>query len=188
MEEPTLLIEKSRGSFPGGVVYLSHVIHIMGMGFHSVPQRHELHLVFLLLQSRSDWKSNSKRYMWVHGPWSPPDRCHLKLNFYRMISFIDYDRKSILIDVTIIFFIDSYWYRLRTIDIDYRLSINYLIITYFRETSFSRFKKFREIEVPRKKGAAKIKDTKFSDLYKNLYLSFPSARSLHTSRRAKILV
>ena len=66
--------------------------------------------------------------------------------------------------------------------------INYLIITYFRETSFSRFKKFREIEVPRKKGAAKIKDTKFSDLYKNLYLSFPSARSLHTSRRATISV
>ena len=120
MEEPTLLIEKSRGRFPGGVVYLSHVVHIMGMGFHSVPQRHELHLVFLLLQSRSEWKSNSKRYMWVHGPRNPPDRCHLKLNFYRMISFIDYDRKTILIDVTIIFFIDSYWYRLRTIVIDYR--------------------------------------------------------------------
>lgn len=120
MEEPTLLIEKSRGRFPGGVVYLSHVVHIMGMGFHSVPQRHELHLVFLLLQSRSDWKSNSKRYMWVHGPRSPPDRCHLKLNFYRMISFIDHDR------------------------------INYLIITYFRETSFSRFKNFRKIKVPRK--------------------------------------
>ena len=32
MEEPTLLIEKSRGRFPGGVVYLSHVVHIMGMG------------------------------------------------------------------------------------------------------------------------------------------------------------
>lgn len=31
---------------------------------------------------------------------------------------------------------------------------------------FSQFKKFREIKVPRKKGAAKIKDAKFSDLYK----------------------
>ena len=42
---------------------------------------------------------------------------------------------------------------------------------------FSRFKKFREIKVPLKKGAAKIEDGKFSALYENLYLSFPSARS-----------
>ena len=59
----------------------------------------------------------------------------------------------------------------------------YLNILYFRETyfsrfsRFSRFKKFREIKVPPKKGAAKIKDGKFSDLYENLYLSFPSATS-----------
>ena len=56
----------------------------------------------------------------------------------------------------------------------------YLNILYFRETyfsRFSRFKKFREIKVPPKKGAAKIKDGKFSDLYENLYLSFPSAKS-----------
>ena len=56
----------------------------------------------------------------------------------------------------------------------------YLIVLYFRETYFSRFlrfKKFREIKVPPKKGAAKIKDGKFSDLYENLYLSFPSAKS-----------
>ena len=53
----------------------------------------------------------------------------------------------------------------------------YLIILSFRETYFSRFKKFREIKVPPKKGAAKIKDGKFSDLYENLYLSFPSARN-----------
>ena len=64
----------------------------------------------------------------------------------------------------------------------------YLIITYFRETSFSRFKKIREIEVPRKKEAAKIKDAKFSDLYIILYFSFPSAVSLPTSRRAQISV
>ena len=42
---------------------------------------------------------------------------------------------------------------------------------------FSRFKKFRKIKVLRKKGAAKIKDAKFGDLYKNLYLSFLSASS-----------
>ena len=42
---------------------------------------------------------------------------------------------------------------------------------------FSRFKKFREIKVPLKKGAAKIEDGKFSALYENLYISFPSARS-----------
>ena len=39
---------------------------------------------------------------------------------------------------------------------------------------------------PREKnGAAKIKDAKFSDLYKIIYLTFPSARSLHTSRSAQ---
>ena len=37
-----------------------------------------------------------------------------------------------------------------------------------------------------KKGAAEIKEAKFSDLYKNLYLSFPSARSIHMSKRAQI--
>ena len=44
----------------------------------------------------------------------------------------------------------------------------------------------RDLKSPAKKGAAKIKDTKFSDLYKNLYLSFLSARSKRTSRRAQI--
>ena len=46
----------------------------------------------------------------------------------------------------------------------------------------------RDLKSPAKKGAAKIKDTKFSDLYKNLYLSFLSARSKRTSRRAPISV
>ena len=57
-----------------------------------------------------------------------------------------------------------------------------------RYLTSSRFKKFREIKVPRINGAAKIKDAKFSDLYQNLYFSFPSARSIHTSRRVQILV
>ena len=53
---------------------------------------------------------------------------------------------------------------------------------------FSRFKKNCGIKVPQMKGAAKIKDAKFNDLYKNLYFSFPSARSMHTSRRVQISV
>ena len=44
------------------------------------------------------------------------------------------------------------------------------------------------LKSPAKKGAAKIKDAKFSDLYKNLYLNFLSARSKRTSRRAKTSV
>ena len=50
------------------------------------------------------------------------------------------------------------------------------------------FRDIRDLKSPAKKGAAKIKDTKFSDLYKNLYLSFLSARSKRTSRRAQISV
>ena len=37
-----------------------------------------------------------------------------------------------------------------------------------------------------KKGAVEIIEAKFSDLYKNLYLSFPSARRTQVSRRAQI--
>ena len=36
VKEPTLLFEKSRESFPGGVVYLSRIIHIMGCGWVTV--------------------------------------------------------------------------------------------------------------------------------------------------------
>ena len=56
-------------------------------------------------------------------------------------------------------------------------------ITYFRD-----LKNLVKSKFPRIKGAAKIKDAKFSDLYKNLYFSFPSARSIHTSRRVQISV
>ena len=50
------------------------------------------------------------------------------------------------------------------------------------------FRDIRDLKSPAKKGAMKIKDTKFSDLYKNLYLSLLSARSKRTSRRAPISV
>ena len=36
------------------------------------------------------------------------------------------------------------------------------------------------------KGASEIKEAKFSNLYKNLYLSFPSAKSMHMSKTAQI--
>ena len=56
---------------------------------------------------------------------------------------------------------------------------SYLIVT---------LKNSHIIKVPLKKGAAKIKDMKVRDLYKILYLNFPSARSLHMSRPALISV
>ena len=67
----------------------------------------------------------------------------------------------------------------------------YLIVLYFRETYFSRFlrfKNFREIKVPPKKGAAKIKDGKFSDLCENLYLKFSVCYELCARRGAQISV
>ena len=199
MEEPTLLIDKSRGRFPGGVVYLSHIIHIMGMGFYSVPQRHQLHLVFLLLQFRSDWKSNLKRYMEVNRPWSPPDRCHLKLNFYRMISFIDFDRSEIDINRSHNYFL----YRFLSIHIErlisitndcYRLSVyrlTNLLSLIFARLHFHDFhdlKNFAKLKFREKKVPRKLKTRNLLTYIKNLCLSFPSARSLHTSRRAKISV
>ena len=33
VKERTLMFEKTRGSFPGDVVYLSRIIHIMGCGW-----------------------------------------------------------------------------------------------------------------------------------------------------------
>ena len=36
-----------------------------------------------------------------------------------------------------------------------------------------------------KKDAVKIKDAKFSDLYKTLHLNSPSAKSLHTCKRVQ---
>ena len=56
----------------------------------------------------------------------------------------------------------------------------------FLRLNFHDLKKISQNLSPMKKGAAEIKEAKFSDLYKNLYLSFPSARSIHMSRRAQI--
>ena len=63
----------------------------------------------------------------------------------------------------------------------FRKGIVYLSTTYFRN-----LKKFREIKVSRINVDAKIKDAKVSQLYKNLYLSFSSARSIHPCRRIQI--
>ena len=53
----------------------------------------------------------------------------------------------------------------------------------------SKMQRANFIKVLRKKGAVKIEDAKFNDLYKNLYFRLPSARfSIHTSRRAQISV
>lgn len=54
----------------------------------------------------------------------------------------------------------------------YLISLTPVEIPYCRETLISRFwrlTKFREIIVPQKKGAQKIKDAKFSGLDKNLH-------------------
>ena len=51
------------------------------------------------------------------------------------------------------------------------------------------FRDIRDLKSPAKKGAMKIKDTKFIVTFiKNLYLSFLSSRSKRTSRRAQISV
>ena len=36
VKEPKLVLEMSTGSFPGGVVYLSRIIHVMGYGWVTV--------------------------------------------------------------------------------------------------------------------------------------------------------
>ena len=36
VKEPILVLEMSTGSFPGGVVYLSRIIHVMGYGWVTV--------------------------------------------------------------------------------------------------------------------------------------------------------
>ena len=56
-------------------------------------------------------------------------------------------------------------------------------IFYFRETRliFRDLKNSAKLKSRQKKGATKIKDGLFSDLYENLYLSFSSARSARSS-------